>query len=108
VLKRIGEAAYKLELPDHVRVHDVFHVSLLKPYVPDTFLRLDDSISIDESGSFAVTPEFLIEARTKQLRGRTIREYLVKWTIYPVEEASWVSEEELRKDFPNEVRFSLL
>jgi hypothetical protein len=105
VLKRIGEVAYKLELPDHVRVHDVFHVSLLKPYVPDTFLRLDDSISIDESGSFAVTPEYLIEARTKQLRGRAVREYLVKWTIYPIEEASWVSEEELRKDFPNEVRF---
>ena len=24
VLKRIGESAYKLELPEHVRVHDVF------------------------------------------------------------------------------------
>ena len=67
VLKRIGEMAYRLELPNHVRVHNVFHVSLLKPFVPDTFLRLDNSIPIDESGSFVVTPEFLVEARTKQL-----------------------------------------
>jgi hypothetical protein len=28
ILKRVGEVAYQLELPDHlVDVHDVFHVS---------------------------------------------------------------------------------
>ena len=80
-------------------------MSLLKPFVPDTFLRLDDSIPIDKSGLFVVTPDFLIEARTKRLRGREVREYLVKWTNYPVEEATWVSHEELLRDFPNEVWF---
>ena len=103
VLKRIGESAYRLELPDHVRVHNVFHVSLLKPFVPDTFLRLNDSIPIDETGSFAVFPECLIDTRVKQLRGREIRDYLVKWASYPVEEATWMSLDELRRDFPDEV-----
>ena len=83
-------------------------MSLLKPFIPDTFLRLDDSMPIDESGSFVVTLEFLIETRTKRLRGHEVREYLVRWTTYPVEEATWVSHEELLRDFSKEVRFSPL
>ncbi|GKV02736.1 hypothetical protein SLEP1_g15133 [Rubroshorea leprosula] len=36
ILERIGEVAYRLELPGNLAgVHDVFHVSLLRKYVPD-------------------------------------------------------------------------
>ena len=30
IVKRIGEQSYKLALPPHLHIHDVFHVSLLK------------------------------------------------------------------------------
>ena len=48
VTKRIGEQAYELELPPHLHVHNVFHVSLLKQYIPDPshVLNHDNTILI--------------------------------------------------------------
>ena len=34
-LKRIGQVVYQLELPSTTKIHDVLHVSLLKPYKGD-------------------------------------------------------------------------
>jgi hypothetical protein len=34
-LEKIGSVAYMLAFPTSTRVHNVFHVSLLKKYVPD-------------------------------------------------------------------------
>ena len=35
MLERIGPIAYMLTLPASMTVHNVFHVSLLKKYIPD-------------------------------------------------------------------------
>ena len=33
VLAKVGAVSFRLKLPSHLRVHDVFHVSQLKAYV---------------------------------------------------------------------------
>ena len=42
VVKCVGTQAYKLKLPPHLKIHDVFHVSLLKPYIPSSDHVLND------------------------------------------------------------------
>jgi hypothetical protein len=45
ILKRVGEVAYQLELPDHLSdVHDVFHVSQIKKClrVPEKQLPMEE------------------------------------------------------------------
>ena len=55
ILKRVGEVAYQLELPDHLSdVHDVFHVSQLKKClrVPEEQLPMED-LSVQDDLTYA-------------------------------------------------------
>ena len=50
ILQRIGEHSYRLALPPHLHVHDVFHGILLKKYVPhfEHILDLDNNILVNK------------------------------------------------------------
>ena len=101
ILKRVGSLAYKLELPSHVRVHPVFHVSLLKKYVANVNHVLQDNSKVKDDGTLKVEPDVILDRRVKHLRTRDIVEVLVKWQTYPVEDATWVDLSVLHSEFPS-------
>jgi hypothetical protein len=90
IIEEVSPVAYRLELPPTMKIHPVFHVSLLKQYhkpdkVPDREVppAPPDPITIDEREEFEV--EKILDRRTRYRRV----EYLVKWMGYPDHDASW-------------------
>jgi hypothetical protein len=89
VKARKGSVSYELDLPSSLRVHHVFHVSLLKPYKTDGSVQPPPlPLSVDET-----CPVFEVEA---VLRFRPKRKmYLVQWKGYGKEHHTWEPERNL-------------
>ncbi|CAL1408207.1 unnamed protein product [Linum trigynum] len=100
ILGRVGEVAYRLELPEGARIHPVFHVSLLKKYVGDPEIVLADAPSVNDDGELEIFPQEVLGHCWTRVRGGVIEECLVRWRHLPREEATWESYEEIRRRFP--------
>jgi len=88
VTTKINEVAYKLHLPHQYRIHDVFHVSLLKPYKPKPGERrppLPDII--DSAAEFEV--EKILDHFNKKVGKKKEVFYLIKWQGYSDEYNTW-------------------
>ena len=87
----IGRQAYKLLLPEDWKIHPVFHVSLLKDW---RTARLQEDQLIPSDAPEVEEPYYEIEKilrwRKVKRNKKIIKEYLVLWKNFPVEEASWI------------------
>ena len=102
ILERVGKAAYRLALPPNLAtVHNVFHVSMLKKYVPDKSHVLEqEPIEIHEDLSLPEKPVQILDFKVKTLRNKEIPLVKVLWRNQSVEEATWERESDMRASYP--------
>ncbi|KAL4021022.1 hypothetical protein IC575_019811 [Cucumis melo] len=102
ILERIGSVAYSLALqPSLSTVHDVFHVSTLRKYVPDPSHVVDyEPLEIDENLSYTEQPVEVLAREVQMLRNREIPLVKVLWGNHKVEEAMWERENEMKACSP--------
>ncbi|GJX01303.1 putative reverse transcriptase domain-containing protein [Tanacetum coccineum] len=81
VLEKVGEVAYKLELPEELsRVHNTFHVSNLKKCYADEPLAVPlDGLHFDDKLQFVEEPIEIIDREVKRLKRSRIPLVKVRW-----------------------------
>ncbi|KAL9357422.1 hypothetical protein Peur_050675 [Populus x canadensis] len=88
VTKRIEPVAYRLALPPHLaKIHDVFHVSLLRKAEVDPSRVLPQiPLEIDENLTLEMNPVKVLDYSVKELRNRKIPIIKILWKNSQIEE----------------------
>jgi hypothetical protein len=96
IIDKIGNVAYKLQLPETSMIHPVFHVSQLKSAVPVTHMAQPLPPNFDG----LQVPQKILQKRVATA-GSTVRlQALIQWSGLPASLATWEDVEALRQRFP--------
>jgi hypothetical protein len=88
----VSDLAYRLQLPEHIKIHDVFHISLLKPYhASDRHETPPPPEFIDDQLEYEV--ETILDHREIKKGRKKTRQYLIRWLGYGAEYDTWEPEE---------------
>ena len=83
------------------RIHDVFHVSMLRKYISDTSHILETpTVEVKEDLSYEEQPVQILDWRKQVLRNKIIPLVKVLWRNHTIEEATWESEHLMRAQYP--------
>ena len=103
VIKRIEEVAYRLELlPELPKVHNVFHVSQLRKYIPDPSHIIEaDPVQLQEDLSYKEQPVQILDRRKKHLHRKMVPLLKVLWANHEMFEATREPKQEMRDKYPH-------
>jgi len=81
ITQRLGKLAYRVALPsDLTGMHDVFHVSMLRKYIPNPNLVVEyKPLEIEEGLTYKEMPIHILDRKKQLLRTKTIPIVKVLW-----------------------------
>ncbi|XP_056694933.1 uncharacterized protein [Spinacia oleracea] len=102
ILERVSEVAYRLALPtDLEKVHNVFHVSMLRKYVPDpSHVISHEPLALRNDLTYEEKPIEILDRREKRLRNKVIPMVKVLWANHLTSEATWEVEDQFKSKYP--------
>ncbi|XP_073269573.1 uncharacterized protein [Primulina huaijiensis] len=98
ILDKIGDRAYRPALPPYLdRVHNVFHVSMLRKYIanPSHVFR-HESLNLLPNLSYEEMVVQILDRKVKVLRNKEIGIVKGLWRNQVIEEATWEPKEEMK------------
>ncbi|XP_021718806.1 uncharacterized protein LOC110686493 [Chenopodium quinoa] len=100
--KKVGKVAYKLDLPNELeRVHNVFHVSQIRKYIPDvTHVLQPETIEMDENLTYEERPIKILDSKVRTTRNKDVSIVKVLWSNQNTKEATWEAEADMRRRYP--------
>jgi len=101
ILAKIGAVAYRLQLPSSAKIHPVFNVSLLRPYVGSPPSALGLVPDIDELGLLAAEPVAVLARKLGKRGNHAVVYLLIQWSNRPKEEATWDLYSDIEVRFPS-------
>ena len=102
IIARVGPVAYKQDLPLELsKVHNVFHVSMLRKYIldPSHVLR-DKLVELKDNLTYKEQPMHIKDCREQILRNKFIPLVKVLWGNHGIKEATWESEAQMHSQYP--------
>ena len=88
ILDRVGNVSYRLYLPPKFgHVHPVFHISMLRKYVPHpSHILQTQEIEVDKDMSYEEVPVAIVDRQIRKLRNKEMVMVKVQWQNHEVEE----------------------
>ena len=88
-------------LPSLEKIHDVFHVSMLRRYRSDPSHIIEpEKIELREDLSYEEEPVQILDRYVKKLRNKEVLMVKVLWRNHTTEEATWETENSMKAKYP--------
>ncbi len=103
IIERVRPIAYRLLLPAKLeKIHNVFHVSMLRRYRSDpSHVISPTEVEINPDMSYEEEPISILAREIKELRNKKIPLVKVLWHKHGVEEATSELEDAMKERYPN-------
>ena len=94
--------AYRLKLPPQLdKIHDVFHVSMLRKYISDpSHILREQPVELRENLAYEEEPVQILDRREQVLRSKVIPLVKILWRNHDIEEATWEHEDQMKHKYP--------
>ena len=102
IIARVGPVACRLDLsPELSKVHNVFHVTMLRKYIPDpSHVLKDQPLELKDNLTYKEQPMQIVDCREQILQNKVIPLVKVLWGNHEIKEATWESEAQMRRQYP--------
>ena len=102
IISRVGTVAYRLDLPPELsKVHNAFHVSMLRKYIPDpSHILRDQPVELKDNLTYKEQPMQIVDRREQILLNKVIPLVKVLWGNHEREATTWELEAQMHCQYP--------